>query len=185
MKEGFSAMQRMMKACNSALVIISSASMFFMVLIVIHGVFMRYVLHQPRAYSVELSSFSMMAVIACALAYTQKVRGNVRVDIVLMYLPEKIRKVLDVFTLAFFLLYAVGLLCAGWELTSMHFSKDMHSNDAHIPLWWVSGIFFIGLASLCLQLLHDTGIAIADLLGKIDTTDDEDRTDASMKERAQ
>jgi C4-dicarboxylate transporter DctQ subunit len=176
---GATAIVRMMKKLNGFLVIISSTCMCIMVLVIVHGVFMRYVLHQPKAYSVELSSFAMMPVIAFALAYTQKVRGHVRVDLFLMYLPAKIQKVLNLLTLTIFLLYAASLMWAGWELTSMHFSKHMHSIDARIPLWWVSSIFFIGFASLFIQLLLDIGEAIVDLL-----SDDENRIDSAIKEGA-
>jgi C4-dicarboxylate transporter, DctQ subunit len=182
MKMGVTSILRMIKTLNGFLVIISSACMCFMVLLIVHGVFMRYVLHQPKAYSVELSSFAMMPVIAFALAYTQKVRGHVRVDLFIMYLPTKIQKILDVLTLAIFLLYAASLMWAGWELTSMHFSKHMHSTDARVPLWWVSSIFFIGLASLCMQLLFDIGKAIADLFCQTNSADDENRIDSSVKE---
>lgn len=152
---GFTSILKRIKAFNKYLVLFSSIFMCLMILIIIHGVFMRYLLHAPKAYSVELSSFAMMPVIAFALSYAQQLKAHVRVDILVNYLPDKVQKILNVFTLAIFLLYAAGLTCASWDLTLLHFSKNIHSTDARFPLWLISISFFIGTTSLCLQILID------------------------------
>lgn len=157
---------KLIERLNWFLVTVSGAFMCFMVFIIVHGVFMRYVLHHPKAYSVELSGYALMPLTAFALAYTQKVRGHVRVDLLTMHLPTKVQKALHIVTYVIFLVYAAGLTWAGWKLTSVYFSKHMRSVEAGVPLWWVAVALVIGLAILCLQLLLDIGKAVAELRGK-------------------
>lgn len=157
------AIVRVVDWLNWLLVIISAASILFMIAAVLQGVFMRYIIHKPQAYSVEIARFSFMAVTACALAYTQKLRGHVSVDLLVMHLPIKAQKTLEIISHIIFFFYALVLVWVSLALVSLHISSHMKSYEAELPLWSVSIFFLVGACMLCLQLLVDIGKAIYEL----------------------
>jgi TRAP-type C4-dicarboxylate transport system permease small subunit len=136
-------------------VVLASVFMVFMILTVVHGVFMRYVMRSPQAYSFEFAKFCLMPVTVFALAYTQRRKGHVRVDALVRNLPANARGVLDFFSWLVFLIYTIGLCYVGLVMTSVYFADHITSEEAQFPLWVIAALMVIGLSGLGFQLIVD------------------------------
>ncbi len=72
----------------------------------------RAVWSKPIPGAVELSSYMLAVFILLGLAYTQQVKGHVRVTMLIWRLPEKVAVVLDMFTT---LLSMIIILILAWQ----------------------------------------------------------------------
>lgn len=147
-------------------IVLSGAFMLFMIVVIVQGVFWRRVLHDPQGYSLEFSRYSLMPMLAFALAYTQMVKGHVAVDFLTMHLPRVVQKILLQIVYLIFLAYAVGLILAFWDKTMVYFRAGMTTEDTKLPFWLISVAMPIGLGALCLQLLVDFARGIAGFWSK-------------------
>lgn len=127
---------------------------------IFYAVFMRYLLHSPPAWSIEVPSFMLMVFSALGLSYTQKQRGHVRVDMLVTRLPPRGRAIFDLIAYVLFLVYGAILFRAGWFNVAEFVGVHKVSMDVHIPLVFIGVLVPIGIGALCLQLLVDIGQTI-------------------------
>ena len=136
-------------------VLVAPGFLIFMTLVIVHGVFMRYALRSPQAYSVEFARFSLMPLMALALAYTQRVKGHVRVEVLLQHLSVRVQRLFEILSHFIFLVYAVFILLAAGMLMVEFYVEDRISEDFGFTLWIVPAFMTIGMLGICLQLCID------------------------------
>ena len=79
-----------------------------------YEVLVRYVFNSPTNWAHEsmFLMFGMQYMLAGAFTYRED--GHVRVDVLYVYLPERIKALVNVMTSIFFFIFAVALLWTGW-----------------------------------------------------------------------
>jgi TRAP-type C4-dicarboxylate transport system permease small subunit len=161
-------------------VLVASFFLIFMTLVIVHGVFMRYVLRNPQAYSVEFARFSLMPLMALALAYTQRVKGHVRVEILLRHLSVRLQRLCEILSHLIFLVYAVFILWAAGRLMVEFYVEGRISEDFGFTLWIVPAFMTLGMIGICLQLFID--LIRSSLIGAQDSeTENKTVSDPSSK----
>jgi TRAP-type C4-dicarboxylate transport system permease small subunit len=117
----------------------------------------------PFPGAMEITQVTQVVVLAGALAFTQISSRHVRVELVTMRLPKRIRASINGFTslvgLGLFILVAWG----GFKLTQMFMTKGEVSGTILIPFYPFS--FWLGLSSLllCLVLLLEFICSVAEV----------------------
>ena len=104
----------------------------------------------------EFTEYWLIMLAFFALAYTLRTGGHITIDIVTRFLSKRVRSILAVITGLLALGFAVYLLQAGagWFWTAWVGHK-LSWYPSSVPLWPYYSFVPIGLAVLCLALLHE------------------------------
>jgi len=87
-----------------------------LVLVLFTEVTSRYLFNSPTVWALETSKMLLGTIGACGWAYTYKVGGHVRVDVLYTMLPRRGRALIDVVMAVLFLFPLVGVLVnVGWK----------------------------------------------------------------------
>jgi TRAP-type C4-dicarboxylate transport system permease small subunit len=117
---------------------------------------------RPIPGTVELSSYMLVILILSGLAYTQQVKGHVRVNLLLLKLPPTLALLIEVFTILLSLFIMAVLAWQGWVVG---LEQKTVSDMLRIPqlpfrlLVSLAGVFMF------LELLVDLGEALGRLIG--------------------
>jgi TRAP-type C4-dicarboxylate transport system permease small subunit len=112
----------------------------------------RAVWSQPIPGSIELSSYLLAAFILLGLAYTQQVKGHVRVTMFVSRLPEKWGLVLDVITSLLSLFIIAMMAWQGWVVG---IEERTVSDMLRIPQFPFRLLVAVGGAFLFLELFFE------------------------------
>lgn len=120
------------------------------------------------AATVEITGYMLACGIAWGLAHTLACRAHIRVDVLLMRLPTRLRAPLHVLSLLLLTGFALFVAWAAWELVDESALFDAHDNSAlRVPLVIPQGIWAVGLSAfvlICGVLLLESLLAL--LLGE-------------------
>ncbi len=120
------------------------------------------------AATVEVTGYMLACGIAWGLAHTLACRAHIRVDVLLMRLPTRLRAPLHVFSLLLLTGFAIFVAWAAWQLVDESALFDAHDNSAlRVPLVIPQGIWAVGLSAfvlMCGVLLLESVLAL--LLGE-------------------
>lgn len=145
--------------------ILAVCIIILMMFSVVYEVIMRYVFHHPAGWVIEGASYMLIVCVALALAYTQKVRGHIRVDMVALRLPLRAQTLLDIFTLILASIFCGFLVWTSWWYAWEAWVRDFRGVVLdQVPLFSVMVIIPVGVFLLCLQLLAQIGASIGELL---------------------
>ncbi|MBS9722011.1 TRAP transporter small permease [Tianweitania sp. BSSL-BM11] len=121
-----------------------------------HMIFVRFVLGQSTIWQTEAVIYMMIAATTIGLAYVQKLRGHVNVDLVPLMLPYRVRRILAYLVLILTVI-VVGVIAwyAGhtWFET---FDRNWKSSTVWGVRLWIPWLAVpVGFALYLLQLLAD------------------------------
>ena len=128
-----------------------------------YEVLARYIFNSPTNWAHE-SMFLMFGMqYMLAGAYTLREDGHVRVDVLYLYLPERLKALVIVFTSIFFFIFAVALLWTGWVFMADSIRVwEVSFTEWAIQYWPVKITLALGAFLLILQgfakLLQDVAI---------------------------
>lgn len=133
---------------------VAMLALAIMTVIVTGDVILRYVFNAPTKWVGEISSFLMVVIVLMGLAYTQKERGHIKVDIILSRLPKAVRRWAELMILVISFVFTIILLylTAGDFWLSVKWGTTSESVMA-FPLAPWQAFIPIGLAILALVLI--------------------------------
>ena len=123
------------------------------VLLISYDVTMRYFFDKPQIFVDEVASFLEVLIVFGGAAYTFRVGGHVRVDLVTALIPPAVRAWLRVVTLA---LGVVFLAVVIWVTTQSALTAWRYGRVSAVmlyPLWWPMFVIPAGLGLLALAML--------------------------------
>lgn len=119
-------------------------------------IFVRFVLNGSTVWQTEAVVYLVIAATLVGLAYVQKLRGHVNVDLLPLSLPPRARYALAVFTLGLSILVVGVMLYYGYEYWRFAWARGWRSDTVWgVPLWIPYLAIPVGFALLLLQLLAD------------------------------
>ncbi len=128
-------------------------------------VFLRYIFNSPVPGATELIEFMMGIVVTFSVAYTAHKKSHIGVDLVLVYLEERTKKLIGCVT-SFLTLILFVFIC--WQ-TYILIIEDYHSTIIsavlYIPVYPFIATVTVGFVILCLVLLAE----FLSLLGEVVT----------------
>jgi len=124
-------------------------------LITTYGVGKRYIFHNPDPYTYELSIIFLVACILLCLPAIQWNRRNLRVDFILMHLPQKWQNIIgEVFTSVLAIVFVSIIIWKSWGAFLYSFDVGETSQSAwQEPLWPVKLLVPVCMGWLWLTLL--------------------------------
>ena len=123
-----------------------------MMLLTAGDVIGRAVWSKPIPGTVELSSYMLAFFILLGVAYTQQVKGHVRVAMLVSRLPERVGGVLDVFTTLLSIFIIAILAWQGWVVG---IEERAVSDMLRVPQLPFRLLVSVAACFLCLELLID------------------------------
>ena len=109
-------------------------------------------LNKPIPGTLELSSYMLPCFILLGVAYTQQVKGHVRVEMLVRRLPERVGYLFDILTTSLSLFIVIVLAWQGWILGV---EEKAVSDMLRIPQWPFKLLVFVAATSLALELFID------------------------------
>jgi len=140
---------------------------YFICLIVVIDVTLRYVFNDPAIWGQEATLFFFGAYFMLGVGYNLLHKRHVRVEIVYQYLPQRLKKIIDFCSSAFVMFFAVLLFWQGGWMFVSSFVTQERSPSMWGPLLYPYKIFIpIAAALLMLQVIAEV---IRDILAVNET----------------
>lgn len=135
------------------------------VLLVSFDVTMRYFFNAPQVFVDEVASFLEVLVVFGGAAYTFRVGGHVRVDLVTAHIPPAARAWLRLVTLALGIVFLAVVIWVTWQsaVTAVRYGRV--SAVMLYPLWLPMALIPAGLALMALTMLAALGRQVRRLAG--------------------
>jgi len=135
---------------------IAASMILASVLITCQMIFVRFVMRQSTIWQTETVVYLMVAATMLGLAYVQKLRGHVNVDLVPIWLRPLPRKILAVFVLATGIVVLGIMAFYAFEHWLVAFQRGWRSSSVWGPPLWIPYIAMpLGFALFILQMLAD------------------------------
>jgi len=101
----------------------------------------------------ELSGYAFAISTAWALAFATLERANVRVDVLYERLPVRLAAILDWLALVALAVFMVFLTRHAWGVVAISWQQNAAANTPlATPLWIPQGLWWLGLAWMCVVL---------------------------------
>jgi C4-dicarboxylate transporter, DctQ subunit len=127
-----------------------------MMMLVVVDVFMRYVLQRPLMIADELSAYMLVALSFLGFAYTWRQGGHVRVEVVVNYLPPRLKDWVRLIGLILTFLFMVEMDRVAFKMIAYALQMKMRSSTwLMFPLFWPQLTIFVGFVLLTLMLVGD------------------------------
>lgn len=121
--------------------------------LVTFDVLMRYFLGEPQLFVDELASFLQVLVVFWGLAWTFRVGGHVRVDLLTAHLPGPVRAWLRVVTLALGIALLLAMSWVTWLSVGEAWEQGRVSTVMLYPIWLPMALIPTGLLLMALAML--------------------------------
>jgi len=111
-----------------------------MLLLTYADVIGREILKRPIVANIEMTELLMGLVVYLGVSLTTRVRGHVRVDILLNVLPQRVRAIADAITLFLCALFVSAMAWRLYERAVVKFTKGDETDLWKIPTWPIAAI---------------------------------------------
>ena len=147
---------RALAAVSVGFGVIASFMILAAVLITCHMIFVRSVLGRSTIWQTEAVIYLVIGATLLGLAYVQKLRGHVGVDLLPGLLPVPARRVLAVIVTALTIAMAATMLWYSWEMFHLAWARNWKSESVwKFPLWISYLSMPLGFGLYLAQLLAD------------------------------
>lgn len=156
MKKIYELLSGIMEKVSLVSLIISSAVLFFVVLLIFADVIMRYIFNHPISGQQELAELGTVVVVYFGLPYATRIRSHVRVEPITGLLPEAVRSILYGI-LNFLIVIFMGVLT--WKVLTQAITLLATPGNAtlilRIPYYTIYFIASVGALIGTLEFLLD------------------------------
>lgn len=151
---------------NQAGLAVAATGLIVMMVLTGVDVMMRYFLNRPITGSMELTEFLMSLTIGFGLAYCAFKKGHIRVDLVLIYVPDKVQKILDIIAYVVSFGFYCLIVWQTFENGLSTMQSKITSASLLIPVFPFIFLLTIAMAILTLVFLKNIFEHIAEVIKK-------------------
>ena len=132
---------------------------------VVADIFGRKVLNKPVPMSYEVGAFMLVFIVFMGLAYSQRQRAHIRVEILTLRMPPRIRAIMDLvaFTLGIAIYGAIFYQTFKWSYHSFEIGEYV-AGLVNIPKWPSQFAVAFGALLISLQFISDWVYRMVDLV---------------------
>ncbi|SFB07882.1 TRAP-type C4-dicarboxylate transport system, small permease component [Poseidonocella pacifica] len=135
---------------------VSAAMIVSAVAITCQMIFVRFALNKSTVWQTEAVIYLVIAATLIGLAYVQRLRGHVNVDLIPLALPMRARRVLCIFTLSLSIAMVGTMLWYGYEFWHFAWERGWKSDTVWGVRLWIPYLSLpVGLGLFALQLIAD------------------------------
>ena len=143
----------------------AAAIVVILMVMVVADIFGRKVLNKPVPMSYEVGAFMLVFIVFMGLAYSQRQKAHIRVEILTLRMPPKIRAAMDLFA------YTLGIAIYGlifyetfkWSYHSFEIGEYV-AGLINIPKWPSQFAVAFGALLISLQFISDWLYRVVDLV---------------------
>lgn len=147
---------RIVEGLSLAAGVVAALLILASVLVTCQMIFVRFVLNASTIWQTEAVVYMMIGATVVGLAYVQKLRGHVNVDLVPMLLPRGLRNALSALVLVASIAVAAVMTYHGYELFHIAFERNWRSDTVWgVPLWIPYAVIPLGFGLYIAQLAVD------------------------------
>ncbi len=128
------------------------AALSGLVLLLVGNVFSRYLFNAPILGTVEIAELLTLVIVFLTIAYTEKEKGHVTIDLLLPKLPQRFRSVSTVVLLLLSMAYFLLLAWQGFLMMLSNIHPYLTSQIMDIPLYPFMIIISFGSLLISLQM---------------------------------
>ncbi|MGP3698457.1 TRAP transporter small permease [Rhodobacter sp. NSM] len=151
---------RLIGALSDAFGVLAAFMVLAAVLITCQMIFVRAVLGRSTVWQTEAVIYLVIGSTMLGLAYVQRLRGHVGVDLVPLLLPVSARRILMVIVMLATVAMIGAMSWYGWEMFHTAWRRNWKSETVWaFPLWITYLCVPLGFGLFLLQLLADMWIA--------------------------
>ena len=119
---------------------------------------MRFIFSAPIPGAFHLEAFILVALISFPLAYCQKIKAHIRVDLVISRIHGKPFYIIEMITLVFTLiLFGLATYTTGEDAWRSFITGNYEMGVVKLPIWPSKAFIPLGTGFLCLVLMVDIG----------------------------
>ncbi|RLQ87209.1 TRAP transporter small permease subunit [Notoacmeibacter ruber] len=156
-----STLRRASGAFSFGLFVVCAAGVMFMALAVTYEVMARYLLGSPTIWVSELSSYTLVATAFLGAAWTLRVGGHIRMDLIGETGGRAGRRFSDICMFVVAAIVAVVLLWTGWQMALASFRFGWRASTLlATPLWIPQALIPLS----CIALLLESLVGLADTI---------------------
>jgi len=127
-----------------------------MMMLVVADVFMRYVMRQPLMVADEFSAYMLVTLSFLGFAYTWRQGGHVRVEVLVNYLPPRLKDWVRLIGLILTFIFMIEMDRAAYKMIVYALQMKMRSSTwLMFPLFWPQLTIFVGFVLFTLMLAVD------------------------------
>ncbi|QOY34239.1 TRAP transporter small permease [Anaerobacillus isosaccharinicus] len=128
-------------------------------------VFMRFVIGSSLPYSEELARYCFIWMVYIGISYGVKRQRHIKVEVLVMFLKDRGKILLNVISNLFFLAFAIFVVIYGYDVSQRLFQFGQKAASMNIPMGFVYMAAPIGMGLTAIRILQQLTIQIKALLG--------------------
>ncbi len=166
---------RLLEALSVGTGVIAALLILPLVAATVYEVFSRYVLNSPTIWAYEIAYMGMGAHFLLGAAYTLKVGGHIRIDIIYAWFGPKTRAFIDLLCYLLLLLpFAAWLAWGLWDyfLDAYRWGERSGQSAWNPVIWPFRLTMAIGFALLAVQTVAEILKRLAVLVGQVDSVEE-------------
>jgi TRAP-type transport system small permease protein len=145
---------------------ISGTMISLMMFLTFFDVIGRYFFNKPITGSFEVTEFLMAMLVIFGLGYCAMRKGHIRVDLLISYLSNKTKIILDIFTYSVAALFYIMITWQSWNYTISKFNSHATSSALSIPVYPFAILLILGAGFISLVFIRDTFESINEVFKK-------------------
>ena len=140
---------------SSYLAYIGAISLFLMMCLTIADVTGRYLFNKPILGAFELTEFMVLVLIFSFLAYAQSHKSHINVDLFMMFFPEKLRTLIEIFNHVACLAIMILITWTGFQNALEVMEAGESSPNLALPNYPFVFFLVFGCAIMCIEFIKD------------------------------
>jgi TRAP-type C4-dicarboxylate transport system permease small subunit len=154
LKKTLGALAERMDSLSRKLGVVVGVLLVLMVLSLSFEVVMRYVFNMPTIWALDISVYIFIFIVYLGASYTELQQGHVKVDLLILRLPDKTKNVLRFVTGFLGLVFCAFFISGSWRQAIKVFEGNTHAGTTlNAPLFPMYFIIPIGIFFLSLQMI--------------------------------
>ncbi len=118
-------------------------------------IFMRYVIQESLTWSEEVARYLFIWVTYIGVSYAVKKHAHIRVEAAIMFMPEKVKKIVSLLSDIVFLIFAIMVVKEGYVLSMKIFRFGQASPAMGIPMGYIYLAPTFGFFLVFIRLLQN------------------------------
>lgn len=145
---------------------VSALGVLAIALMLSYEVIMRYVFRSPTIWTFSFSIYTSTGIGLLGSAWALRTDAHVKVDLVVRWMSEKMRRVMEIIGCICGLVFSTVLAWKGWEMVMLSYTIGRVSSDTlNTPIFIPQLAVPLGAALLCLQLIRLISVNLSWLAG--------------------
>jgi len=128
-------------------------------------VVMRYVFNNSLSWPEELSRYLFIGTAFLSISYCIKMNSSIKIDVVLGFFPNKIRKIVNMISLLVIFVFFVYMFTQAITVTAKAYTGGQRSAALHMPMYFLYLFVLAGFFLSVVRSLQRICLAVKDLIG--------------------